>query len=263
MTVEPTMDTSFMSGSLRLAAHHAVAPGPTTPTDGVVLVHGFPVRGREAPASGRTFPQLADRIAADLPVSVLAFNFRGCGRSDGNFSMAGWRDDISAAVRHLMSTGVSGVWLVGTGSGGALCIAAAAGDPDVLGVAVLGAPTDFDDWAKNPRKLLGHARDVGVITDDDFPPDTDEWVAELKEAACLRYVEEIADRPLLVLHGDADDLVPSIDARILADAHQSAELRIIAGAGHELRHDPRAVAVLIGWLARQVRRGANATNGAT
>ena len=30
-----------------------------------------------------------------------------------------------------------------------------------------------------------------------------------------------------------------------------AELRIIAGAGHQLRHDPRAVAVLLGWLDRQ------------
>jgi putative redox protein len=25
----------------------------------------------------------------------------------------------------------------------------------------------------------------------------------------------------------------------------------VAGAGHRLRHDPRAVAVLIGWLDRQ------------
>jgi len=27
-------------------------------------------------------------------------------------------------------------------------------------------------------------------------------------------------------------------------------LRIIPGAGHELRHDPRAIAVLLGWLSR-------------
>jgi putative redox protein len=28
-------------------------------------------------------------------------------------------------------------------------------------------------------------------------------------------------------------------------------MRIIDGAGHRLRHDPRAVAVLLGWLDRQ------------
>jgi len=37
----------------------------------------------------------------------------------------------------------------------------------------------------------------------------------------------------------------------LAEAHGSAELRVITGAGHRLRHDPRAVAVLLGWLDRQ------------
>ena len=41
------------------------------------------------------------------------------------------------------------------------------------------------------------------------------------------------------------------DSRQLAEAHGSAELRLINGAGHRLRHDPRAIAVLLGWLDRQ------------
>ena len=56
---------------------------------------------------------------------------------------------------------------------------------------------------------------------------------------------------MLVLHGDDDDSVPSSDARQLVQAHGSAELRIIDGAGHRLRHDPRALAILLGWLERQ------------
>jgi putative redox protein len=38
---------------------------------------------------------------------------------------------------------------------------------------------------------------------------------------------------------------------VLSDAHGEAELRLIPGAGHSLRHDPRAIAVLLGWLDRQ------------
>jgi putative redox protein len=37
----------------------------------------------------------------------------------------------------------------------------------------------------------------------------------------------------------------------LAEAHGAAELRVINGAGHRLRHDPRAIALLMGWLDRQ------------
>ena len=55
----------------------------------------------------------------------------------------------------------------------------------------------------------------------------------------------------MIVHGSIDDVVPLSDARALADSAETAELRIITGAGHRLRHDPRAVAVLLGWLDRQ------------
>lgn len=59
-----------------------------------------------------------------------------------------------------------------------------------------------------------------------------------------------APRPMLVMHGDEDDSVPVSDARQLVNAHGDAELSVLDGAGHRLRHDPRAIAVLLGWLDR-------------
>ena len=64
-------------------------------------------------------------------------------------------------------------------------------------------------------------------------------------------MSDVAPRPVLVVHGTDDESVPAFDARVVADAHGSAELRMLSGAGHALRHDPRAVAVLLGWLDRQ------------
>ena len=46
------------------------------------------------------------------------------------------------------------------------------------------------------------------------------------------------------------------DARELADAADaSAELRVLAGAGHMLLHDPRAIALLLGWFDRHLGVG--------
>lgn len=246
----PSMDYWFESGDLRLSAHLSE---PATPGDapGLVLCHGFPVRGREAAASGKSFPELADRIAQEMGWLVLTMNFRGSGRSQGNFSMAGWRDDIRAAVAHILTVGASSVWLAGFGTGGALCISEAARNPDVAGVAVSATPADFTDWGRNPRRLLLHAREVGVVKDMTFPPQFDAWAQQIRDLDPVEDAGRIPPRPMLVLHGEADDLVPSLDARLLADAHGDAELHIIGGAGHELRHDPRAVAILLGWLARQ------------
>ena len=248
------MDSTLESGGLKLSAHLAEPPtmaGAVGKAHGLLICHGFPVRGREAPASGKSFPELADRIAAEVGWLALTMNFRGCGRSEGDFSLGGWLDDIAAGVDHLARLGVDGVWLVGFGTGGALCVVEGARNPAVRGVAAVSTPADFDDWARNPRRLLLHAREVGVIRDPDFPPSFDRWAAQLKEVSPVSSAAALSSRPLLVLHGENDDLVSSIDSRVIADAHGAAELRIIAGAGHELRHDPRAVAILFGWLSRQ------------
>jgi len=121
----------------------------------------------------------------------------------------------------------------------------------VQGVAAIGAPADFDDWAGHPRRLLQHAREIGAIRDPGFPRNADAWSRELRSIRPISMVADLAPRPLLVMHGSEDQTVPHFDARVLSDAHRSAELSIIAGAGHQLRHDPRAIAVLLGWLDRQ------------
>ena len=248
------MEDVLISGGVRLAAHLArpsddrAAPG----RPGLVVCHGFPSGPKSAKSSGQTYPELAERLAADAGWTVLTFNFRGTGDSEGDFSLSGWLDDLRAAVDHLLGLGdIDGVWLAGASTGGSLAICAAGEDERVRGVAALSARADFDDWASHPRRFLDHAKEIGVIRNRAFPVDVDAWVRELRETRPLSLAAKLAPRPLLLLQGSDDDVVPAIDSRALADCHGSAELRIIQGAGHRLRHDPRAIAVLLGWLERQ------------
>jgi len=247
----PVMDYEFRSGRLRLSGHLSEPNEGPHGAPGLVLCHGFPTRGRESPQSGQSFPELADRIAVELGWVVLTMNFRGCGTAEGNFSLDGWLDDVHAGVAHLRTLGVTGVWIAGFGTGGSLAVCEGARNPHVRGVAALATPADFDDWARNPRRLLLHARQVQVIKDKDYPPSFDQWANELKQVRPVAAAAALAPRSLLVVHGDSDDLTPQADGRSLAAAHGHAEFRLINGAGHELRHDPRAVAVLLGWLSRQ------------
>ena len=82
----------------------------------------------------------------------------------------------------------------GFGTGGALALCAAAADPQVRGVATLGAPADFDDWASHPKRLLEHAREVGIIKDPSFPADVDAWTRELREMRGRRLRPEASPR---------------------------------------------------------------------
>ena len=116
-------------------------PGrPSGPLPAVVLCHGYPSTGTAATAP-ETMPELADRIATEMGWAALAFAYRGCGGSDGQFSLGGWLDDIASAVAHVeAAVRPLGIWLAGFGTGGSLAVCAAAADPRVQGVAALGAP---------------------------------------------------------------------------------------------------------------------------
>lgn len=250
--MQQVMNGSFTSAGLTLHRYLAQPSGDPESLPGVILCHGFPIGPLDARQSAVTFPQLIDRIANDLGWAAMTFTFRGCGTSEGDFSMQGWVDDLRAAIDHLNEeVSPSGIWLVGTNTGGALALCVAADDPRVNGCALLGARADFDDWAGQPRRFLEHAREIGAIRTPSFPPAFDEWSRELRRFRPEDAARRFAPRPLLVMHGADDESVPVADSRVLAEAHGSAELRVIDGAGHRLRHDPRAMAVLFGWLDRQ------------
>lgn len=246
------MQCEIDSGGLRLSGY-LVRPESAAPVPGLVLCHGFPAGPGGAATSGQTYPQLADRLSADTGWAVLTFNFRGTGASEGDFSLAGWLDDLRAAIDYLLDTaGVSGVWLAGSGSGGSLALCEAGEDERVRGVATLSARADFGDWASDPASFLAHARSIGLILDRSFPPDFDAWARQLREIRPTALIAKIPPRPILIVHGADDDDVPVDDARVLTDAAGDAvELRVLSEAGHRLRHDPRAVALLLGWMERQ------------
>jgi len=247
------MDSFVESGKLKLAAHLARPKrrsGSRRP--GLVLCHGFPAAARGAAQAGSTYAELADWLAAEAGWVVLAFNFRGAGSSEGQFSLGGWLEDLRAAVAHLRADpDVDGVWLAGFRDGGSLAVCLAAQDPDVRGVAALAARVDFDRWAADPRRLLEMARRVGVVSDPTFPRDFEAWSRELRELRPVRDAADVSPRPFLVVHGTDDAVVPLIEARAMTDVAGGVDLRVLNGAGHHLRHDPRAVAILLGWLERQ------------
>lgn len=245
-------DTILSLGDLRLSAHLATPPPPGR-AQGLVVCHGFPNGPRGAATVGTTYADLADRLARDSGFVVLTFNFRGTGTSEGDFSVRGWLDDLRAAVRTLADRAdVRGVWTVGFGHGATFALCEAMNDDLVRGVASIAARTSLGDWVRDPSGLVAEAREMGMIRTDGFPPDLGAWGRELQMLDAEVAVRRLGDRPLLILHGVDDIDVPVDEARaVAAVAGPNTEVRLVSGAGHHLRHDPRAIATLLGWLDRQ------------
>ena len=247
-----SLETTFLSDGLTIAAHLAEPEG-SGPAPAVVVCHGFPTGPRGAAASASTFPELADRIARECGWYALSFNFRGTGASEGDFSVGGWLADLRFAVDHLEAREQTrGVWLLGVSEGGTLALLATAADPRVRGCVTLAAPLSFKAWARDPSRLLDVARRVGMVRTPGFPDSLPAWSREVAAVDVTTVMDRLAGRPVLLLVGTADAAAPPSEARALVEsAAAGIEYRLVGSAGHELRHDPRAVASVLGWLDRQ------------
>ena len=242
------------SGGLKLAGHLALPESRRIRAlPGVVLCPAFPSAANGGSrAAERVYP-LADRIAQNMEWAALVLNYRGCGDSEGDFSLEGWTEDVRSAVDYMNGLEqVEGVWLAGFGIGGALAAYVTHEDPRVRGVATMGAPVDFDHWGLDATGVVEYARSLGIITTSDFPDSVDSWAKAAQSIRIDRCAAEIAPRPMLVLHGSNDQEVSPLDARAIVDAHGDASLRIISGAGHRLHSDPRCIAIFLGWLDSQI-----------
>jgi fermentation-respiration switch protein FrsA (DUF1100 family) len=149
-------------------------------------------------------------------------------------------------------TDITGVWIAGFRLGGTLALVVAADDERVRGIATFAAPASLRTWVREPGWFLEYARRTGVLRTPEFPRDPDAWIRAIANLDPIAAAERIGPRPWLLVHGSADDVVPVADARRLADAGgDCVEQRIVANGPHRLRHDPRAIAALLGWLDRQ------------
>lgn len=245
------VEIELESEGLRLRGHLARPPG-TARVPALLVVPGFPRGTGGAAVASNTYLSLVDRIPREVQWAAMTWWFRGTGPSQGDFSIEGWRTDVRAAIAHLRARpDVSGVWLAGFRLGGTLAVMAAAEDDEVRGLMTSAAPASLRTWVRDPAWFLDYCHRVGVLRTEGFPPDPGAWVRAIADLDPLSAAARIGERPWLILHGSDDDVVPVADAHAFAEAAPSAELRVIPHAVHRLRHDPRAVAALIGWLARQ------------
>jgi fermentation-respiration switch protein FrsA (DUF1100 family) len=168
--------------------------------------------------------------------------------------MLGWTRDLMAAIDYLASlheVDKSRLCLLGSSAGAAVSIYVAANNPRVSSLVTLACPAEFGFLTdkRQAGATIDHFRSIGVIRDAGFPPSVDEWLAGFSIVSPLRWIDKISPRPLLLIHGDKDDLVPVEQARKLYEkAGEPKKLVIIPGAGHRLRLEHKAVNAALDWL---------------
>ena len=230
---------------------HRPAGEQTVP--GLLICHGLPA-GPPDPAD-RGYAELADRLA-EVGFATLIFNLRGAGASEGDFEIAGWLRDARRALDYLAQRPFGDparIGLIGFSAGALIGCQLASEDPRIAAFASCAGPTEIRRLAdpSGAAAFVDQARAIGIIRRADFPASIEEWAAQFRTIRPIDVIDRIAPRPVLLLHGARDDVVPVADAQALYDrAGDPREIVILPEAGHRLRVEPSAVEVVIDWLKR-------------
>ena len=174
--------------------------------------------------------EYATRLLGQAGFGLLLPEYRGYAGNPGSPSEEGLYRDGRAALDWLAARGVapSATLLVGNSLGSGVATQLATERP-VAGLALVSGFTSLPDVAARSMPFVP----VRLLLRDRY-----------ENGAKLRGF----DRPLLVLHGAADRLIPADHARQLAAASPRATLAIVPGAGHELAYLPEAQAAILRWV---------------
>jgi dipeptidyl aminopeptidase/acylaminoacyl peptidase len=222
--------TLTSADGVQLKGWYVPGSGPA----GLVLCHGFPAN-RECLLQFLPWLHRAG-------FHVLTFDFRALGESSGDLCTFGLHEkhDVEAAVTKLAAQpGVDPhrIGAMGLSMGGATVLLAAAETPAIRAVVTDSAFARLDEMVMERfrpvpafyRSALSSSvqycaqRWAGYTAADVVP-----------EAA----IAKIAPRPIFLIHGEADRLVPPRHARMLREAAgEPADLWEVAGAGHVRCYD--------------------------
>lgn len=167
--------------------------------------------------------------------NVLLFDFRAHGESDGRRSSLVYyeRQDLLGAIAYLQGRGIERVGLLGFSMGAAVAVATAPLSEAVRAVIADSAFAELRTIVitylrRSLPRPLASALAALII-----------WAAGLRlgchlpDADPLRWVGQIAPRPLLLIHGGHDQAIPVREAhRLYEAASQPKELWVVPEAEH-------------------------------
>ncbi len=225
----------------------AISIGGAAERPAVVYAHGF-LSGKDH----RSVPRFLSELSRDW--AVYAFDFRGHGQSGGACHFAeGERADLEAVVRLARERGHSVVLTIGSSMGGATAIRHAAAGGDVDGVVTIGAYARagrLSRFSTEGLLRLAFSRPFGRAL---LRQTIGARMGRLSiaEGQPVDLIAQIRPRPVLLIHGRLDPLIPVADARRLqAAGGKHCDLVLRPWRGHDQPHLNRDMAGQIASWAR-------------
>ena len=206
------------------------------------------------------------KLAKDLTGKgfiVLRFDFSGNGQSEGEFSHSTYSKQITEmqkAAEIVASKGASWIGMAGHSMGGLISFLTASQTDSVNAVCTIGSritamkATHF--LSQTQRDILKDAGEVTFTSRGRFLTITKDFFSDADHFE-LQTILQTFHKPLMIVHGDQDEIVPVKEAIKAKEInHSSINLEIIADADHMFsRTDHREMVsvLVVDWFLKQTK----------
>jgi alpha/beta superfamily hydrolase len=266
------LEVEFNSGSLVLRGELYLPDRQQAP--GILVCHAMHAEGFRWLPLYRSFAEKA----SELGFACLLFDFRGCGRSEGQFDY-GWgeQEDARAAFEFLLNrkeVDSTGAFVVGRSLGGAIALYALARDRRVKGFALWATTPDHHKNIRNYIvKRYGRLRYVSFLLLsylDRSPNPGKSMTVELfglrlhlkdlrRKLMALHSAElltRIEHAPVLLLIGDKDEYVSLREIQEFEKAIvEKVRSQTLANTGHTFKGaEGLAIDATLRWF-EELRKG--------
>jgi len=210
-------------------------PAPT-----IVFCHGFTGNRIEA---HRLFVYAAREFCKN-GFTVLRFDFRGCGESEGSYDSITISDevkDLGNALNFLYNRNEvlkEKVGVIGLSLGGVISILTAAEDDRIKAVCTWSSPGDLREMEASIKSMFGEVSLNRLLLKSyiDLPSGDRigrKFILDALKHNVLKSVSKISPRPMLIVHGTKDTIVPLAHAeKLYENAMDPKEKYFIEDSDH-------------------------------
>ena len=194
-----------------------------------ILIIGHGVTGNK----DRPFVVALAEAVASEGMAVLRFSFSGNGKSGGDFrdcTISKEVEDLKAVVTAAVNNGYR-VTYAGHSMGGAVGVLAASKDERIRNLISLAGMVNTKNFYD--REFGEEKPDEGCMWEEPSCPLSSTYKNDMYTIGSVAAMASEVKVPWLLIHGDADDVVPIEDSReIFAHANEPKKIIEIPGANH-------------------------------
>ncbi|MDU2065603.1 MAG: YqiA/YcfP family alpha/beta fold hydrolase [Sporomusaceae bacterium] len=208
-----------------------------------IISHGF-----NGSIDGTSRAELLAEAVAQLGFHVLRYKFTPCQKLSCQIEELGY-----AALYARQNLG-SKLYLLGRSMGGSASLAFAHQDQAIEALCLWATPGDLPETFRlalgDDYNKLAAGENITVSDDTGSLTLTPDFIQDFANYPLFRYVQELGEVPVLVLHGDQDQVVPVQQAhKMYETALEPKKLVIIRSGDHQFKEvaDQARVAV-VQWL---------------